>query len=482
MSSLDAEASARAASDGFAPLLLLTLLIGALLRFRGLDTDSLWLDEFATFAQTRAGLGDVFVRTAADNYPPAENILVWLSIHAFGVHEWSLRLPSAIAGLVNVWAAYWVASLLGGRVAGLVAALGVAVSSYLVVYSQEARMYALLACATTLYVGTILRMMVAPNPARALWSVLAGALLLYSHPYGAFAWAFIAASAAVLLLLYRRDGLCSLGKFILLQIATFLLFVPWAWILLTRVQVVSEGFWIGRPTLDGVVTMLRVLASGYYGVAFLVLGWLLAIFWRPAPSVFDRKPKVPLRIGVPILVAAIVGPFLAGLSISLVATPILVPRYLIGTVPPGVILASLGYANLVTSWRRLSIVLAAVGSVLSLTFIGANVIHNEEWRELASYLRPVLKIQDCLFFSAGYISQDLDFYGAKLPECHGDYEDIGQYTIPIGDAPTIYIVRAHSAHSADELRDGLPISGQWSELRRQFGYAITLITLTKISD
>ena len=167
-------------------------IIAVFLRFYDLGSDSIWGDEAATWLQSRGSLGDLIISTAHDNYPPLYNVLVWICIRIFGDAEWSLRLPAALLGTTNVFAIYWVGTLFGNRLAGIFAALLLCLSGFHIAYSQEARMYTLLACMATLFAGTSWRLVHTPSAKWTLLSTLAGSGLLYSHLYGAFTWAAIA--------------------------------------------------------------------------------------------------------------------------------------------------------------------------------------------------------------------------------------------------------------------------------------------------
>ena len=131
--------------------LLAIVLVASALRLPTLGTQSLWFDEAATWSQVEGTLGDLFIRTSADNYPPLYNILAWLAVQVLGDAEWVLRLPAALLAVANVPLLYLLGRRIAGPSAGLLAAALLALSAYHVWYSQEARMYSLLAFAATAY-------------------------------------------------------------------------------------------------------------------------------------------------------------------------------------------------------------------------------------------------------------------------------------------------------------------------------------------
>ncbi len=160
----------RISEPGWSNIALLGILvIGTWLRFRNLSADSIWLDEAESWRQSKGSLADLISATAEDNYPPLHNLLLFAFIKVSGTDtEWVLRARSALLGVANIVAIYWLGALIGGRIAGVLAAAILATSAFHIDYSQEARMYALLALAATLYAAAAF-FFVKPtsNPARA---------------------------------------------------------------------------------------------------------------------------------------------------------------------------------------------------------------------------------------------------------------------------------------------------------------------------
>ena len=83
------------------------VVIGALLRFHNLGGESLWVDEAVSWTQAKDSLADLIKQTAPDNYPSLHNLALFAVIKLFGDSEWNLRLPSAIFGVANIVALYW---------------------------------------------------------------------------------------------------------------------------------------------------------------------------------------------------------------------------------------------------------------------------------------------------------------------------------------------------------------------------------------
>lgn len=215
------------------PLLLAGLAILAAFVFRvyRLNAQSLWYDEGVSAFMTGRGVTEILAAAAGDIHPPLYYLLLRGWAVLAGSSEFSLRFLSLFLGVVLVAMLY----LLGREVAspreGAVAALLAALSPILVYYSQEARMYMLMA--TLALLSTLL-----------LWRILA----YEGHPSGRGSQrvlvVYVVATSALLytqyfsfaLLLFhnlyfairgRRFPASLWGRWAVAQGAIALLYLPW---------------------------------------------------------------------------------------------------------------------------------------------------------------------------------------------------------------------------------------------------------------
>ena len=165
----------------------LVLVAGAALRFATLDVQSLWYDEAVTAHLLKLSFGDLLhAIPASESSPPLYYVLAWLWAQVAGLGEAGLRALPALLGTATIAVVWALARRAGGERAGVFAAALVAVNPMLVWFSQEARVYSLLAllgaCAALLW----LRALDAPRPGRLLaWGAVA-ALALATHYYAIF--------------------------------------------------------------------------------------------------------------------------------------------------------------------------------------------------------------------------------------------------------------------------------------------------------
>lgn len=375
-----------------AGLLAGILLLAVWLRFSGLTAQSLWWDEVVSWQQASLPFIEMLSATAEDNYPPLFNWLVQLSMSLFGDTELALRLPSALLGVVNVLALYWVGSLAGGRLAGLLAALLLTLSPFHIWYSGEARMYALLACSATLFAGAILSFATRPRWIMALLTLPCGVTLLYSHPYGALTWAAICIGVAPMLLLRRQPlRLLTLAAIQGLALGAF---APWGKVLADRAATLdAAGFWIAQVTPWILFQMAIQLLSG----PFLFAAALVAIrlcFAPPAADPIGDAAPTPRETLAFLLVWAIL-PMLAGIVLSLAVQPMLISRYLIGSLPALLVLIAIGFLRLPRS-RTGYLGLAAMGLAVLIGFFAYGLRPRDDFRGIAAALQDELRPGDCL--------------------------------------------------------------------------------------
>ncbi len=126
-------------------LLVAILLLALGLRLYRIDAQSLWNDEGTSVALAQRDLATIARDAAADIHPPLYYWLLHGWIKLVGTNETGVRSLSALLGVGLVALIYALGRLLTGRWAGLGAAFLAAVNPFQVYYSQEARMYMLLA-------------------------------------------------------------------------------------------------------------------------------------------------------------------------------------------------------------------------------------------------------------------------------------------------------------------------------------------------
>jgi len=397
-------------------VLIAIVAIAAFIRFRSLGTDSLWRDEAASWIQSRGSFAAILGATARDNYPPLHNLILGMTMHGLGDGEWALRLPSAIFGVLNVIALYWVGTLICGRIAGIFAALLLALSPFHIWYSQEARMYALLALAATLFAGTALwtyRRATAPRLAACALSAIA---LIYTHLYGAFTWIAIAAAIAVVVARAPTPNGLRLRAWLTLQAGVAACFLPWAVILARRAGVVHlAGFWIPVPTPAIVVEELTKLASGHALLVLFALAVVVAAPWPRRGSGSGNENGALYAADFLVVGTWLFAPVVIGIAISTLTTPIFYSRYVIGSLPAAALLAGIACQRLMRNRPSTVAVAAGVGALALMSLIYGAPPPREDWRSASRFIGGRLGARTCVLVDDALQAYAITYYQRHVP-------------------------------------------------------------------
>ena len=250
--------------------LLAILLLAAFLRFYRLDAQSFWNDEGNSARLAERSLDLIIEGAAGDIHPPGYYIILHCWRALFGPSEFALRSLSVVAGLMLVVLTYLWSRALFGESTGLIAAFLSAISPFAIYYSQEARMYALLAALAAASAFVSYKkpgFSEKPGFSRSLqvvdWIayVLLGAAGLYTH----YAFAFVLIANNLLFGLRwlagaERRRWERLAVWAGAQLAVLLLYLPWVPTALNAAGWSSPraDYELGRALLD----ILRVLTVG----------------------------------------------------------------------------------------------------------------------------------------------------------------------------------------------------------------------------
>ncbi len=362
----------RKRTTGELALLVLILVLGWALRTHDLETRSLWADEGWTLLLSEGpGLDDVARTMAADQHPPLFFMAFRVWRGAAGETAFAARYFSVLISMLGVAAAYQLGRELFGPLAGVLAALLLALADNHIDLAQEARHYSLLATlgvVSSLYYARWWRQ---PTRANRAGYVLASIALLYTHYLGGM---ILIAQLIHMLLLARpwarlREALFLFG-------AACAGFLPWFPVVLDQNRLRWDNplyYQNAVPnSMDTYRAVRDTLLGGHYGLMLaLALVGLVYIAYR------ERGVIVGLRPAWPTLYLAIWIGLVVGLTVAINAQrQFLTERNFIVITPAIMLLAGHGLANLERTARW---VLVAVIVVVGLTTVDARR-HYPDWR------------------------------------------------------------------------------------------------------
>ncbi|MGN6101127.1 MAG: hypothetical protein ACTHOR_08265, partial [Devosia sp.] len=321
-----------------------------------------------------------------------------------------------------------------GRVGALIAALLLCVSSFHLWYSQEARSYALLGLAATLYAGAAVRFALNGGVGSCIGSVAAGAALLYSHPYGALEWG--ALSLAIAAWRWRQRGVREAARFVTVAAGAALLYLPWALVLFGRARSIgADGFWIPALTPLRLLYYVTVVVNGPPMLLAAAVGALLAVLGAFAgdqrgilPAGARGGSTLPKPAALAILAAWALLPAAAGGVASWLTVPVLIPRYLIGSLPALLLIVGLGYSQLPRNFLGALTGLLVAGAAVA-GFLLYGPLDRDDYRDVAAALDGLIQPGDCLAMNPES-AKALSYYRPDGFACLGVAEPLGEARFP----------------------------------------------------
>jgi hypothetical protein len=389
----------------------------------GIGSKPLWLDEVTTYHRAGLPFIDLVVSSLQNKHLPVY-FLLERYFNAASVDEALLRFPSAICvaltTLFLALAALEVSTPKGALLTGLLAAVAPAE----IQFGQEARPYALASCLIAVALWGLLRitrLADAPGFARrtsvAAWatygvaSALAVNVLLVS-------WAWVAVSNVVLFVLSRQ---IRPSKFNRLWLATqgsiLAISMPGLFgIYLFSGHDAFAGYrWIPASTFQHVST---ILSSTYLfrfsdlsdfsliAVPWPWVGWVVAgaAIWGAIVVA-----EYPTRMWAIALAATAMPIFVLIISIW---HPLWVPRYLLWSVGPYLILAGVGLARLPKAVSAAFIIVITVGAGMNaMTYYAEQT--KPRWDAVATYLGRNVGPKDLIVVNSDAARDVLSVYAAK---------------------------------------------------------------------
>ena len=405
--------------------LLGIVLIGAFLRVYHLGTQSIWFDEAYSVGLSSLSVPQIVQAAAADVQPPLYYLLLHYWMMAFGTSESAVRLLSVLFGVLAIPMIYVVGRQLFNKETGLVGALILALSSFNIYYSQETRMYSLMALLALLSMYFFWRFLRQSNLVSSVGYVLSTTLLVYTHYYGFFV--VIAENFYVVtLLLLSKNRTYKLKHWVALQAIVVALFVPWVAVLIGQISRRITRVNLAPPTL-ATISHTFIVYSGTALLVALFLGLsVLSLFtyqkvrgsmdWKaPLKALQSYAWKVRIANVEPVYFLAVwlfainIIPFI----ISRFSAPIYsysLERYAIAGAVALYLLVAKGINNINHRYTKV----AVIGIIIVLS--AANLqpyytsITKPQAREATSFIDANLKSGDIVLVSPEWEHSTFDYY------------------------------------------------------------------------
>ena len=408
-------------------LLVALLLLGAVLRWVNLGDNSLGYDEgFTWWVAGQAPLRIIRI-IQQDTWPPLYYLIMHAWMGIWGDSEFAMRSQSALAStLTMIVGAVLAWRIFPSRGARLLAVGLLAVSAMQLEFAQTVRCYA---TASLLVLLTLLAIIRRVEGAGRHWNILyiiSAAALVYQHNV---MWFYLASLHITWLIWPGKQSLRQrVWEMVLTDTAVALLFAPWAPSLLGQFRHVDKAFWVGRPAfydlsfvasgLSGMVLPVLSEAANAIGVhdssyrlirlsAFGLIGLVISASLIATPRLMRRRLLGLLACGVgPVLLVFVYSRFRQSIFIDRVFTPTSAVMPLIFAAVAMIV---------VPYWRRIAV--TATAAMLILMGTSTALLYSkppvEPWREAMTSVQQKRQPGDLVLFFACEGELIYDYYAAR---------------------------------------------------------------------
>ncbi len=359
--------------------LIFTLLVTMFFRFKGLTSQSYWLDEIwsAYISKPDRSFISMYSEVSKDVHPPLFQIILWGWYHIVGFNEYAGRFLSAIFGSLSVLAIFFLGKELFNKEIGLYASIIASVNWFLVYYSQEVRSYSLLFLMSIISYTYLVKMLNKHSKTNIFLYLISTICLMYTHFFGLI----IIATQMFVVIYYVYKEENEKKRLVVLASIIAMVFIVALLPLLPQIMAKAslKSFWISKPTSTFILSYMDNYVKNKYLEGIFLLTSLFAISY-----LFTKKYIRSIRI---LFIWIILG-FLLPYIRSITATPILTDRNTIIIIPALILLIS--YGIFLLKDRILKICTLVLILILSIYQLSASNYHQkndyQQWREILNTL------------------------------------------------------------------------------------------------
>ena len=414
-------------------LIVVGLTIFAIITLWTITKSSIWFDEAFGAYMIHFNFAEIARFTASDVHPPLFYWLLKLWSMLFGNSELALRSMSTFFGGIAIIFGYLLTNRLFGKKTARVSLIFLVLSPMLVRYSQEARMYTLVAVIAL--AATYVLTFAIETKRRLPWIIygILVALGMWVHYFAAIVWVahWIWRIDIIRRTVGKRQFLRSFfsKEWVLAHVIAIGLYIPWLpFFFWQTFSVTVLGFWI--PAVNSSTPLSFLTEFIYYKEPLETAGWQALGLWVAvifmgvlAFKVYRKLNKVMQQSYRLILTLA----FLPMVILFVISTPpfraLYVDRYLITSAIGialfiGVTLA-LGYQFLRRGWQVIATVMVAallltgIGNVWNLGNWNKNSRDTNQTREIVQIVasksiekQPIIAATPWLFYEAVFYNTD----------------------------------------------------------------------------
>jgi mannosyltransferase len=303
--------------------LILIVLLNLIIKGLFLSSNSIGGDEPYSIYHAQMDIVSIVKLLSTGNNPPLYEIILHFWVKLFGISAFSTRLPSLFFSCITVLFIYKIGIRFFNLKVAVLSGLLFVFSNYQIIFSHEARVYALFGMLTAISMYYYLSLIIKEKPGimELILLLMVNIALIYSHYFG-----FFVLLVQFLYLILDKGRWVKYRKQIFIAMGIIALFyLPNIGILIKRFIVSSsEGTWIDRPYgLDSIYIMLRQFTNEPVVTVIVILLLAAAIL-----KYFINRKQNDVGTAGKVVVLWFVLPFFLMFFISYLV-PMFLDRYLI---------------------------------------------------------------------------------------------------------------------------------------------------------
>lgn len=389
-------------------ILISIILVGSFLRFYGIGYEDFWLDEARTvwFGSKNYDLITAIKRISTDLQGPLYFIFIHFWLYFVDVTEISMRIPSAIFGILSIFFIYKLATYLFNKNIGLYSALILTFSHVHFYHSQEARTYSFSVLLTILSYYYLVRFINNKKVYDALLYIFFTTSLIYSHYYTVF---IIFAQNLFFLIIYKqRLKNLSIKYWIKLNSIILLLLIPAA-IFFLKYQVHRQRLQRGDEFSSKIILDILTYISGNE-ILVILLSFLAILTLFGISNYFDSKNLKEIKSNVILLLTWFVIPIVIPVLIALLYKPTFFVKYFLTCSVALYILAAIGIDKFKNKIIKIIILFPIIFYGISLIFNSYEYSEKPRWKDLAAEIDNKYENGDLIIVYPSFSANVLNYY------------------------------------------------------------------------
>ena len=426
--------------------MLAIIIIAISLRLINLGNESLWYDEAFSLGISKFPVEKIISSTSQDVHPPFYYILLHYWINVFGDNDFALKLMSIFFSIISIIVVYiFVQRIYNFRVA-VIASLLLSFSRLDIYYSREVRMYTLIALLTLISMICLYFYFEKKKKSYLLIFAISTTLNLYTHNFALFVFVaqFLLSVFYIVAISFKSNknlpdnqsttentngflnDLISrdLINLSVAFISIIILFLPWIKVASNQFEIVRYDFWIPETTILAFGEIFIEFSGSLYLSLIFLLSYITYLIYNKRIKL-SSITNLPNSLFIIWLVVPVSLPII--FSLTHITASIFKIRYLLPSLIPFVIIASLVLERILTKSKKTFIMIFGLILIFSIQiYIYENPKKfKERWREISTFIDDNFQKNDVVIFDVGnefdkiggcftltqhYLNNDFEYY------------------------------------------------------------------------